>query len=95
MTKEGSDSLIFVLKLPQIFYISTLTSMAFTISILIICACRSFRQSIQKQFSSELTDEEYCNSNSNEDISVKDMTEKEPSEKDLFVTSNIIKHPKA
>ena len=93
MTKEGSDGLIFVLKLPQIFYISTLTSMAFTLMILTICACRSFRQSIKKQFSSVPTDEEYCNSNSNEDISVKDMTEKEPSEKDLFV-SNIIKNPK-
>ena len=94
MTKEGSDGLIFVLKLPQMFYISTLTSMAFTIIILTICACQSFCQSIQKQFSSVPSDEEFCNSNSTEDNSVTDMTEKEPSEKDLFV-SNIIKNPKA
>ena len=93
MTKEGSEGLVFVLKLPQMFYISTLTSMAFTIIILIICACRSFRQSIQKQFSSVPSHEESCYSNSTKDISVKDMTEKEPSEKDLFVT-NIIKNPK-
>ena len=95
MTKEGSDGLIFVLILPQMFYISTLTSMAFTILTLTICACRSFHQSIQKKFSSVPSDEESCNSNSTEDISVKDMSEKEPSEKDLFVSSNIIKHPKA
>ena len=94
MTEEGSTGLAFVLKLPQMFYISTLSSMATTLLLLSFCVFRSFRQSIQNQFSSVASDEESCNSNSTEDISVKDnSSEKEPSEKDLFVT-DIIKHPK-
>ena len=94
MTEEGSTDLGFVLKLPQMFYISTLSSTATTLLLLAFCVCRSVRQSIQNQFSSIASDEESWNSNSTDNISIKDnSSEKEPTEKDLFVI-NSIKHPK-
>ena len=85
MTEEGSSGLKMVLKLPQMFYISTIASMVCTLVLLAICACRSFRQNIFEQFSCVASDEESNNSNSTEDISIRD-----PSEKDLFV-SDIVK----
>ena len=85
MTEEGSSGLKIVLKLPQMFYISTIASMVSTLVLLLICACRSFRQNIFEQFSCVASDEESNNSNSTEDISIRD-----PSEKDLFV-SDIVK----
>ena len=64
------------------FYISTLTSMTSTLILLTICVYRNFRQSLREQFSSVPRDEESsCNSNSTEDVCLKD-----PSEKDLFVS---------
>ena len=85
MTEEGSSGLKIVLKLPQMFYISTTSSVVLTLIMLLICACRSFRNNILEQFSSVPSDEDTSNSTSTEDISVKD-----PSEKDLFV-SDIVK----
>jgi len=85
MTEEGSSGLKMVLKLPQMFYISTIASMVCTLVLLAICACRSFRQNIFEQFSCVSSDEESNNSNSTEDISIRD-----PSEKYLFV-SDIVK----
>ena len=85
MTEEGSSGLKMVLKLPQMFYITTIASMVCTLVLLSICACRSFRQNIFEQFSCVASDEESNNSNSTEDISIR-----EPSEKDVFV-SDIVK----
>ena len=86
MTKEGIDGLKTVLKLPQMFQISTSLSIACILILLSIFACCSFRQNIQKQSSSVSSEKESCISNSTKDISVKDLSEKEPSEKDHFVT---------
>ena len=80
MTKEGCSGLKMVLKLPQMFYISTIASMVCTLVLLSICACRRFLQNNFEQLSWVASDEGSNNSDSTEDISMRD-----PSEKDLFV----------
>ena len=95
MTEEGSSGLELVMKLPLMFYISTLTSMGCTLLLILICAFRNLRrQSVKNRgeftsvSSSERGSGNTSKSTSNEDISVKD-----PSEKELFVTvSPIIKN---
>ena len=89
MTEEGSSGLELVMKLPLMFYISTLTSMGCTLLLLLICACRNLRrQSVKNRgeftsvSSSERGSGNTSKSTSNEDISVKD-----PSEKRIFCIS--------